>query len=513
MYHESRIKKTLLNAKVNTICYFLNLVISFFSRKIFIDHLGVEFMGLQGTLYSLLGFLNLAELGIGTAIGYVLYQPIYDGDKEKIKEVVSVFGYLYRWIGNVILIGGIILSFFLPLIFPDTGFSMGVIFLGFYALLFSSVLAYFANYRSVLLSADQRNYEVTGYFQIVQVIKTFIQMALAYFITSFALYFVIEIVFALVYTIVLNYRINIIYPWLKTERKLGHKLLEKYPVIGRSIKQVFVHRIGGFVQFQLLPIIIYGNVSLAVVALYANYTTISEKLQGFINAILNSTSAGVGNLISEGDKDKIYELFKELFAFRFLVAGILSTCFYFLASDFVTVWLGGQYVLSSLVVLLVAVMLFFRIARQTTDQFINGYGLFYDIWAPIVESCLFVILSVILGHFYQLEGVLWGPVISTALIIFIWKPYFLFAKGMKISVGKYWRLFFTHLLGIIAAAFLSSYLTGLILPGQITDWIDWIVSACVFTSIMSVTSFVFLFFFADGLKGFICRLLAARKII
>lgn len=117
MSKESRIKKSLLNARINLICYLVSLVIAFFSRKIFIDQLGVEFIGLTGTLSSLLSFLNLAELGVGSAIGYVLYKPIYEDDKIKINEIISIFGYLYRCIGLYILGAGVILSFFLPWIF------------------------------------------------------------------------------------------------------------------------------------------------------------------------------------------------------------------------------------------------------------------------------------------------------------------------------------------------------------------------------------------------------------
>lgn len=112
MPHESRVKKSLLNARVNMIFYFLNLALSFFSRKIFLDTLGADFMGLTGTLLNLLGFLNLAELGIGMAIGYVLYKPLYQHDENKINEIISVFGYIYRWIGLSILGAGCLLACF-----------------------------------------------------------------------------------------------------------------------------------------------------------------------------------------------------------------------------------------------------------------------------------------------------------------------------------------------------------------------------------------------------------------
>lgn len=176
MEQESRSKKSLLNAKVNLICYFISLLIAFFTRKIFIDHLGADFVGLTGTLQSILGFLNLAELGIAGAISFVLYKPIFNNDKIQINEIISVFGYLYRCIGLIILGAGIILSVFLPLIFPNTSFSWIIIYLGFYAYLLSSLLGYFVNYKQTLLSADQRNYEVTGYYQAVISTKMILQM-------------------------------------------------------------------------------------------------------------------------------------------------------------------------------------------------------------------------------------------------------------------------------------------------------------------------------------------------
>ena len=135
MSQESRVRKSLLNARVNLIFYFLTLALSFFSRKIFLDTLGADFVGLTGTLQNLLGFLNLAELGIGSAIGYVLYKPLFDHDETKINEIISVFGYLYRWIGKIILIAGCILAFFLPLIFPNTEFDLGLIFFAYFSLL------------------------------------------------------------------------------------------------------------------------------------------------------------------------------------------------------------------------------------------------------------------------------------------------------------------------------------------------------------------------------------------
>ena len=185
MKRESRVEKSLKNAKVNMLCYFASLLTAFFTRRIFIDYLGLEFMGLNGTVGSVLGFLNLAELGIGTAISFLLFKPVFDGDETKINELISVMGYLYRWIGIFIYGAAIIVSLFLPLIFSDTPFSMGVVYASFYLYLSGSMLGYFFNYKMVLLSADQRNYVVTGYFQLTMTLKLFVQMGFCYIVVEF----------------------------------------------------------------------------------------------------------------------------------------------------------------------------------------------------------------------------------------------------------------------------------------------------------------------------------------
>lgn len=57
-----------------------------------------------------------------------------------------------------------------------------------------------------------------------------------------------------------------------------------------------------------------------MVAYYGNYTIITDKLAQFVNTFLESTGAGVGNLIAEGNKDNIKSLlgtyFHSLFYWR-----------------------------------------------------------------------------------------------------------------------------------------------------------------------------------------------------
>ena len=46
-----------------TAFFCIRYMLAFFSRKIFLEELGNNFLGLTGTLNNILGLLNLAELG------------------------------------------------------------------------------------------------------------------------------------------------------------------------------------------------------------------------------------------------------------------------------------------------------------------------------------------------------------------------------------------------------------------------------------------------------------------
>ena len=507
MQKESRVKKTVLNAKINLICYFVSLITAFFTRKIFIDHLGAEFVGFTGTIGNLLSFLNLAELGIGVAIGYVLYRPIAQSDRFKINEIISVLGYLYRIIGIGILALGIIVSLFLPLIFPDTNFSLSVIYFAFYTHLVTTLIGYFINYRTALLAADQRNYIVTGYFQITLTSKSILQMIFAICYGSFYLFIAVELISGIINSIILNWKINKTYPWLKSEIKLGKQLLKKYPEITKYTKQLLAHKIGGLVQFQLTPVLIYSFVSLPMVTLYTNYTILTQKIESLVSATFNSTGAAVGNLIAEGNKTKIMKVFKELLAIRTFVAPIIAACIYTFSSQFIEVWLGAEFILGKNIVAIIAILTALNITRGVIDQFIHGCGIFADIWAPYAESIIMVIFAIAGGFLWGLPGVLLGPLVSIIAIIFIWKPYYLFSRGFKLPILRYWELFITNILTSIVSFILSNFIYTSFVKAHIPSgsWLGLFIGVSIYTIIIVIITAVAYYITSSGFREIVHR--------
>lgn len=509
MYKESRVRKTLLNARVNLIFYFLTLILSFFSRKVFLDSLGADFIGLSGSLNALLSFLNLAELGIGAAIGYVLYKPLFDKNYSVINEIVSVLGYLYKCVGLIILVLGLILAIFLPWIYKDSGFGNGIIYFVYFSYLSSSLIGYFINYRQTLLGADQRNYVVTAYFQSANIVKTILQMILAIYTGDYYLWVTVEISFGIIHSIILNWKINQVYPWLKTDIHVGKELRKKYPEVFKYTKQLFIHKIGEITQSQVTTFLVYTFGSLQAVAYYGNYTIVTSKLSGLINNFLGSTTASVGNLISEGNKERSLGIYWELTALCFYIAGICAISLYYLLPPFIALWLGPEYIMSNAILLLLIISFCLSLIRTSTSQFKYGFGLFADVWSPIAESAILFTVSIACGKLWGLEGVLLGGIISVLVVICGWQAYYLFKRGFKESVKLYVINFSLNLIATFASVYIASVLIErLIVLGYNISWITWIKNAIIILIIDASVSLCIMLVLIPGMRTFVRRLLS-----
>lgn len=463
---ESRTKNSIKNAKIGIACYVLSLLVSFFTRGILLSHYGTEFIGLLGIFSSFLGFLGIAELGVSVAISVVLYKPLLDGDYAQISQIVSVLGYLYRKVGYLVLALGILISFSFPFLYPDLSLPWHIVFFGFYVSLLSILLGYFINYTSVLLSADQRNYVVVGYCQLAYTAKVICQIILALYYPDFLIFFVLELIFSLLSASILHVKIRQEYPWLKCCISEGKDYLTIYPEIVTKIKQLFVHRIGSFVQNHSAPLFISSFVSLPMVALYGNYVLITNNLKAFVNNLVVGTYSSVGNLVAEDDTSHSFSIYREMLSSRFFIVGFLTFSFCNLVSEFITLWLGPEYCLSDLIVILLSVCFFLSLIRDVTDQFLNGYGLVQDTWSPIVESVFFIITSLIGGAAWGLPGIILAPIVSMVAVIFVWKPYFLFHDGFHLPIWRYVQSFGFNLVLLTVSFIVTSWILRLLFVDQ-----------------------------------------------
>ena len=502
-----------MNIKVGMLFYMLSLILAFFSRKIFLDCLGAEFIGLTGMLMNIMSFLSVAELGIGTSIVYFLYKPLQEDNHEKINEVMSMLAFLYRCIGLIIGAGGLLVSLFFPWWFGNLTTGLPLVYFAFYSFLASAMAGYLFNYRQLLVSANQKQYLVNAYFQTIAIVQSTTQILLAWYYRNLWLWVVVGLVFTIIGIIVFNIRIRQLYPWLRINLNEGRHNLKQYPEVLRKTRQIFVQKIKDLILYRSDEIMVGMFVSVVKVAFYGNYMLIINKLNFLVNILSEGLSAGVGNLLAEGNKQNILKIFWELTAVRFLILCIIILSLLLFLQPFIGCWLGRGYLLNDIIVYLVVLNLFIRYQTAAVYIYLGSAGQFADVWASWTELIVNIAITLLLAPVYGIAGILLGKIISFGIISSFWKPYYLFSQTFHMSVWNYWRGMAPYYLLFTLFVGLTLWLKHHVIDSHADNFLSLaLYGAAVALPLFSVF-FLLLFIFTPGMKYFVARKPALYKLL
>lgn len=454
---ESRTRKNFRNSIVALAFFAIEFVLKFYSRKVFLDFLGTEILGLNTTAVNLLQFLNLAELGIGAAVGFSLYGPLHYKDYDKVCEIVTLQGHFYRRIAYAVIAGAAVVMCFFPLIFSKMTLPLWYAYGSFAVLLYSALLGYFVNYKQIVLASSQLDYKISLSTRTWNIVMIVCQMlAVSMLPHPYVWWLALQVLFSSMQAITLHRTTMRSFPWLHKAKYSFKALRARHSMVLTKVRQIFVHRIAGVALTETSPFIIYLYLSLTTVTYYGNYVLVTGGIISLLNAIFNSMGAGIGDLIAEGNKERIYAVFEEIFSIRFFIGCFVTYAFVAFAQPFMSIWLGSEYILPYSTVVIIAARMYIIVTRNTVDTYLAGYGIFHDVWAPVAETAINVGLSLLLGYYFGLNGILIGVIVSLVSIVGIWKPILLYRDGFKRNISEYVWLYAKHV-AIGAAAWMIAH--------------------------------------------------------
>lgn len=504
---------TMCNSMVSLGFFFISIIVQFFFRSYFIEILGDEVLGLNGTITSIMGFLNIAELGLATAVGFSLYKPISEGDRKTINEIVSLQGWFYRIVSLVVIVSSVIMLFFFPIIFgkaiSENHIPLWYAYSTFSVLLINSLLGYIFNYRQILFFSDMKGYKVTLVVRGSLVLKIITQIL---FILHFKgspdyAYFswvVIEALCGVIQTVLLDWVIRRNYPWLRKDLRKGKLLSLKHPEIMKKTKQLFFHKITTFIVLTSTPLIIMAVMkakdSLSTVAIYQNYYTLYIGVSGILQAIFSGFTPSIGNLKAANiGLDRLEYLFRSLFAVRLWLSMIFCFVIYYFSKDFMLLWVGGERYFSTPALLLFIFFCYLQLVRMF-DEFIQAFGMYQDVWAALAEGGLSIGLSLGLGYIFGLEGIFIGMCVSLLIIVHVWKPIFLYRLGFQKSplrffLSKLWMFIVMIVIGMGVGTLRTSFYP------KTSSWGSLILVGGASVLVYALFSFLIAFFVMPDMKG------------
>ena len=432
----SRTKSSIRNFIFTIVSNFSAIVIGLISQKLFIEILGIEYMGINGLFTNIISLLGIVEMGVGTAIIYSLYGPLENDDRDIVSALMNFYKKTYNIIAFVVLLLGICITPFVQFFIKEVNVGINIKFV-FIMFIIDIVCSYLLSYKRSILYADQKNYIINIVHIVYLVVMNFLQITCLYITKNYYVYLVIKIIMRISENIIISLVVNNKYSYLKKKNNSTlDKKIEKEII--KKVKSLFFHKIGGFVTNSTDNLIISKFLGLAVVGLYSNYYLIISSVTNLFGQAISAITPSIGHLLVLSDKKKNYEVFCRIRFANFWIATFSGTSILVLIQIFVQLWLGSEYVLPSVVIYVLVFNYFQKMMRNSYSAFKDAAGIFYeDRYVPILEAVLNIIFSIILVQLVGLCGVFIGTIISGLVLWCYSYPKLVYNKLFNRNYKKY----------------------------------------------------------------------------
>ena len=483
----SRTNNVIRNIKFALISQVINLLLSFISRTIFIYFLGTDYLGVNGLFSNILTMLSFAELGFGNAIVYNLYKPLAKKDTEKIKSLVNLYKNIYVKIGVIVLCLGIVIIPFLDVFIkgkPDIKESIYFIYLLF---LCNSSISYFFVYKITIITADQKNYIVISHQQAIQLLQCVLQIIFLYLTHNYIIYLLIQIGCSVSMNVWLSKKAERLYPYLKDKEVQSLKKEEKKELF-TNVKALAVYKFASTILNGTDNILVSALVGIKEVGLYSNYVLVINAFINILNKVTDSFTASIGNLNAIESVERKRQIFNEVFMICSWLFGFVSLGLLLLFNDFITIWIGCKYIMSSLVVFSIVLHFYINGVHYIAYTYRTTLGLFVQGWiAPLLAAILNLVLSFLLYQYIGLAGIFFATSIARFFTTGIVDPYLIYKKVFQDHPLKYYIMYFKFIIIYIGIFFLlSSVLKYISIFGILGFVVKIIVVSIVFNGLMVI---------------------------
>lgn len=457
-----RTKNTFNNIVMALINTVLINVLRFVTRTIFIHYLSSLYLGVNGLLSNVLGILSLADLGISTAIGFSLYEPLAKDDKEKTKSLMAFFKKAYRIIALIVLVIGLGILPFLD-VFVDDPNSIPYLWLYYLVFLFNMVIGYLFSYMRTLMIADQKEHKITKFVICFNLSLTLLQILSLILFKNYLVYLLVQSFILLVENIVINKFIVKNYPYIKDKNVKKLKVEDKKNLT-KNVKALLFHKIGSYFVDSTDNLIISKYLGLVTVGLYSNYYLITSTFSSFITSALWGSISSFGNLNVLESEEKRFSIYKVINFIGFACYGIIAICLFQLFNLFIKdLWLGEEFILTTGTILIICINFYVSGMMHVNDAIKSSGGLYdKDKYVPLIQSAVNIVASIILVKYYGLTGVFIGTLLSSVIPTIV-KPYIIYKNLFNRSCLHYFMTYLKQLVIILLSALLVTLINSKII--------------------------------------------------
>ena len=411
MANTNRVKNTSRNILWGLLYGFVAVFLPFVTRAVILHLLGSAFLGI-GTLFtSVLQFLSLTELGLGSAIVYTMYKPIADNDTEQISAILNYFRKMYRMIGTGMLAAGTLLVPAVPVLTHGEAPADINIYILYYIYLVNAVISYFfAGYRESLLTAHQRKDIAVKCTMLVNVLVQTLQIVVLVMTRNFYAYAFVPICGTITINVLNAAITKRMYPEIRPEGMISS---ESKKNIGKNLSGLVGTKLSSIVLHSSDAIVISAFLGLTLTAQYGNYYFLMEAVCGFIATLFTAMTASIGDKLVRDSLEENYALFRHItFANNWLV-GWCAISFICMIEPLIRLVYGESMQLGALFAVFMGVYLYIYQIQKTVLTYKDAAGIWYsDRFRPYVVMLTNVVSNLILVNIIGVYGIVLSTILS-----------------------------------------------------------------------------------------------------
>lgn len=395
------------------------IFLPFLMRTIMMYTIGVQYLGLNSLFSSILQVLNLAELGVGSAMVFSMYKPIAEDDENTICALLKLYRLYYRFIGIFILIFGILIIPFLPKLISGNIPSDMNLYILYILNLGATVLTYWLfAYRNSVLQAYQRTDVISKITISTETLKYFLQFIVLLIYKNYYFFLIILLISQVINNIIVAIISKRMFPNLVPKGNLDRNMVKS---INSKIRDLFTSKLGYTIVSSADTIVISAFLGLTVLAKYQNYYYILNSIIGFMSIIYSSITAGIGNSILTKSVEENYGDFKTFTLLVTFISGICCSCFLVLYQPFMVIWMGKEMLLSNLMIVLFCIYFWFYEMVMMISVYKDAGGIWHeDRFRPLISGIINLILNIVLVKYIGLYGIVISTILSQLCISLPW---------------------------------------------------------------------------------------------
>ena len=259
-----RTKNSLLNLFTSMVPFAIFVILGFFKVKVWQGNMDEDIYALNQLFFQLFAYLSIAEAGIGALVQKKYYSLLIDKDRETICKYYTLSKRMLRIICFIIIISGIILSFFLKALAKGNALSIGYMQKVFILFLAKSLVEYFLFAPRFLLTADQKLYKINLQSYGYKILETVLEILLIYIGFSYITVLLVSIFLRIIMNLHLNKIVFKEYPWLKTVKPDGSVKLT-------GMSHILIFKVVSAVQENIGALLVSAFINPFTVIVYTNY--------------------------------------------------------------------------------------------------------------------------------------------------------------------------------------------------------------------------------------------------